>query len=78
MGIDTKGKALSFSKYLTNGFLFFYLNRTERNSYTTHSEIVLEAIKDGKSRSTEGFFSSGFGKMLCGERTCETSFSECL
>lgn len=79
LGYRQKGKrALILKISLEWVSLFFFFNRTERNSCTTHSEILLEAIKGRISHRTEGFFSNGFGKMLCGERRCETSFSECF
>lgn len=55
---------LSHSQNISGmGFSLSSFNRTERNSCTTHSEILLEALKCGKSHGTEDFFSR-FGKWF--------------
>lgn len=50
------------------GFSLFSFNRTERSSCTTHSEILLEAIKGGKCHRTERFFSVVGLERCCVER----------
>lgn len=81
LGYRQKGKSFLILKIPLEWVSLFFLSIEQREALapcTAHSEILLEAIKCGKSHGTEGFFSSGFAKIPCGERRCETSFSDCF